>query len=251
MSARVATKKQESQSKHALARLKPELDALPAAEVCSVNANVPDTVGTVLSSLPRLRALGPALSKALPTFDQSLFDKLEDCAHALALTHANQLAALAPTKANDVLERATHLRKMLKADAHALCARGYLAETQLSKVSGRVGYEHTSEDLILLAAMLGAISPTVQGKSAVQAAELELATELVAQLRAARTTKSVSTDQARAIDARNRTFSLLAKIYSEVRPAIVYLRANQGDAAVLMPRLFGRPRVSKPAASRL
>lgn len=246
MSPKITTKKKESLWTSAHARLKPELDALPAADVCTVNANVPDTVGIVLRSLPRLRALGPALTKALPTFDQSLFDKLENCAHALAMTHANQLAARAPAVPNDAIERAAALRKILRADAQALCARGYLSETKLSQVSGRVGYQNTSEDLTLLAATLGAILPAVQGKSAVSAPDLELAMELAAQLRfAERRRNGVSLSEASAIDARNRAFTLLSKTYAEVRPAIVYLRAAEGDASVLMPGLFGRPGASK------
>ncbi len=249
MNAPTSNEKHGTSWAHTYARLKPELDALPAAEVRSINTNIVETIETVVGSLPRLRALGPTLTNTLPRFDQRLFDKLEECAHALATAHARFLAA--PTRSgetDEVLERATKLRRTLMSDAAALCTRGYLSKSQLSKVKGRNGYVSTSEDLGWLVGMLGEVLPRVQGKSAVTSAELELATELLSQLwQAEGIRKGGPSLAAQASDDRNRAFTLLAKTYAEVRPAIVYVRAAEGDAAAVMPQLLGRPRSSDQA----
>ena len=242
MSASIIHKRKEAQARQAYARLKSELDALPAAEVRSINLNVPETIEVVIESLPRLEALRPAMSRALPTFDQGLLGKLEDCAHALTITHTQYLSV--PAKENEgALPQAKKLRKILMADAAALCAHGHLSASQLRKVSGTFSYESMAQDLERLAALLRTALPSIHGKSALSIADLDRASKLIAQLRVAQSDrKSGSPSDAQVIDARNRAFTLLTKTYAEVRRVVVFLCADDVNAGSVMPRLFGRRR---------
>ncbi len=239
MSAPVVHKRKAAQARQAYARLKSELDALPAAEVRSINLNVSETIEVVLASLPRLEALRPAMTRELPTFDQGLLGKLEDCAQALKIAHARYTSV--PPKENEgALMQAKQLRKILIADAAALCAHGHLPASQLRKASPTFSYESMAQDLEYMVALFSAVLPSIQGKSAVCVADLDRANELIIQLRAAQSDrKSGTLIDAQAIDARNRAFTLLTNTYAEVRRVVIFLCANEADAASLMPRLFG------------
>jgi hypothetical protein len=248
MNAPTANDRNEAGADQAYARLKAELDALRAADLQRLNVDALRASQRALSVLPGLRALSADLSKVLPTFDQRLFDKLEDCALALAAAHARHAAADA--EGGDpwhVLKQATNLRTVLMSDATALSRRGYLKQSALGRVKGLSGYENTARDLSTLSAVLRRALPTIRGKSAVTVADIELAADLGAQLRRlVELSKRPSRRAAGAEDERVRVFTLLFRTYTEVRRTIGYLRAEQGDAEMLMPPLCGR--ASRPSA---
>ena len=168
MNARIAAEQTESRADQADARLKPELAALTAADLTRMNVDVAKTAQQVLARLPKLRALGGELRTVLPAFDQRLFDKLEDCALVLAAAQARYTAEAENAHATpSPLRQATKLRKILIADAAALCERGYLKPSQFSKVKLLTGYESTARDLDTLRGLLRRALPNIQGKSAV------------------------------------------------------------------------------------
>ena len=141
---------------------------LRPADLRPVNVRSVRTAQKVRSRLPRLRSLADDLTHALPTLDQRLFHKLQDCALFLIVTDARHAARQAEEGATpSVLEQATKIRKVLIADAAALCARGYLKPSEVSKVKFLTGYESTSRDLDTLGAVLRRALPKIDGKSAV------------------------------------------------------------------------------------
>lgn len=238
----IRTENTETRTAQAYERLRPELAALRPEDLQLANVHPVKTAQKVLSRLPPLRALAGDLRRALPTFDQSIFDKLEDCALVLIATHARTVAAEAEGDSSRVLPQATKLRKVLVADAAALCARGYLKPSQLSKVTCNTGYESTARDLETLSSFLRRALPHITGKSAVTLGDIELAATLSVQLRlVVESRNQVSPSLVAPKDERTRVFTLLFRWYAEVRRTIGYLRAAEGDVDALVPQLRGRP----------
>lgn len=242
MNARIINEEHQARADEAYRRLKPELIALEVAELKQLNISAARTVQRVVAALPRLRSLRQELSEVLPTFDQSLFDKLEDCALVLAVAQDRYEVAL-PDYGDGLrlLEQAMKLRETLRLDAAALCKRGILKPRRLSKLKKLRGYEATAHDLALLASVLRRLLPIIQGRSAVTIGDLDQAAELSGRLLAEhklRDERRPSPEH----EERARAFTLLFKTYVTVRRAIGYLRGEKADADLLMPPLGGSQR---------
>jgi hypothetical protein len=50
-----------------------------------------------------------------------------------------------------------------------------------------------------------------------------------------------------AIEQRHRVFTMLFRVYQEVRAAVTFLRRQQGDALLIAPSLY-QPRKRRPAS---
>ncbi|HWA75463.1 MAG TPA: hypothetical protein VG937_24170 [Polyangiaceae bacterium] len=78
-----------SAAESAYAAVLPELEALSAAALESVDVDVPKVVQTVLAALPDILALVPQIAEELPLFDIRTVKHLER--RALALAHAHDM----------------------------------------------------------------------------------------------------------------------------------------------------------------
>ena len=117
VNALIGNEENPARTDEAYRRLKLELSKLRTAELKRLNVNVTSTVQQVLHALPRLRSLRDDLSNVLPTFDQRLFDRLEDCALVFAAARARHEAVVPDDGGARLLEQATELRKVLICDA--------------------------------------------------------------------------------------------------------------------------------------
>jgi hypothetical protein len=223
-----------------LARLLPELQALPSEELIQVNVDVPSAVATVLGSLPEIQALRGSIAQSMPSFDLVAFDKLEDYAIALNAAHGDYLVAHQPP--NDLRQHVaegTELRDLLLSDAGALARRGLIDENKLQELKGAAGFKNLASDLNVLYKALTESWPRIQGKCAVTEAELERAAKLGQRiLRVVGLREQSTAVVASAADVRIRAFTLFAKTYDHARRAVTFLRWNEGDSDKIAPSFY-------------
>jgi len=226
-----------------LARLRAELEAIPAAQVLGLNVNVQHAVATITMSLPRVRQLQPRMLVELPRFDTTLLDRLPDYARALFEAHLQcQTIEHDPEPRRALFQRAKHLREMLLADATALAGRGIIDGGVLQYRMHANGYCNIAQDLSVLAYALKRDWPGIQGRSLTTLAELDGALELAARLRDTSALAKAEASHAEASNLRDRAFTLTHGAYREIRRAVCYLREPEGDADVFAPSLTGRAR---------
>jgi hypothetical protein len=224
----------------ALERVKDDLAALRPEELVQVNLDIKQAVSTIVGALPEIRALRERFVAELPTFNMSEFDKLEDYAWALSYAQALHLTANGSNHDLELLnEEAIKLRDRLLADATSLSKHGLLDGTPLAELKGVNGYKNVAQDLQVLATMLQAVWPSIQGKSPTQAEDLPLALRTSARLfRVVGLREQGPAQIEAAADRRQRAFTLTLRVYEDVRRAVAYLRARQGDAETIAPTLF-------------
>jgi hypothetical protein len=224
----------------ALERVKDDLAALRPEELVQVNLDIKQAVSTIIGALPEIRALRDRFVTELPTFNMEAFDKLEDYAWALSYAQALHLTATGPSDDLESLnEDAIRLRDRLLADATSLSKHGLLDGAPLAELKGVNGYKNLAQDLQVLATMMQAAWPTIQGKCPTRAEDLPLALRTSARLfRVVGLREQGPAQIEAAADRRQRAFTLTLRVYEDVRRAVGYLRARQGDAETIAPTLF-------------
>jgi hypothetical protein len=230
-------------------RVKTDLAAIKPEEFIQINLDIPSAVSTIIGVLPEVKALRPRFEKELPTFDLASFDKLED--YAWALSYAQTLYLTATQPPDDLAElgpAATQLRERLLADARSLAHYGLVDSGQLAELKGANGTKNVAQDLQILAIALQANWANIEGKAPTVAADLDTALRMSARLmRIVGLREQGPAQLAAATDQRLRAFTLVLNTYDDVRRAVGYLRAHEGDADSIAPALHpGRPR-RKPA----
>ena len=120
-----------------------------------------------------------------------------------------------------LLEQANEVRRVLVSDASALCVRGFLKQSELGRINGLKGYDRTGQDLAVILSLLRPLLPAIRGKTAVSEADLNLAATLIPKLcMAGEVWRHGSPAVAFATDECARAFTLLSKVYTEVRRSI-------------------------------
>jgi len=226
-------------------RVKADLAAIKPEEFIQINLDIPTAVSTIIGVLPEVKALRPRIEKELPSFDLVSFDKLED--YAWALSYAQSLYLTATQPPDDLAElgpAATQLRERLLADAQSLAQHGLVDSAQLAELKGANGFKNVAQDLQILAIALQANWANLQGKTPTTAADLETAMRMSARLmRIVGLREQGPAQLAAATDQRLRAFTLVLNAYDDIRRAVGYLRAREGDADSIAPALHpGRPR---------
>lgn len=223
-----------------LDRLMPELMAIPEKELIQVNVDIPLSVTIVLGNLPEIMRLREHLVKAMPDFDVSALDKLEERTFAAYEAHGRYLIATKPrNELEQALERGTQLRDTLLNDAKALTGRGLLEEGKLRELLGPVGHRNLAVDLNVLHHALKESWPQIEGKCAIKLDEIDDAlviSERIIRLVGLRDQGTAGVAQA--TDVRVRAFTKFAIDYDKVRRAIAYLRWNENDADKIAPSLY-------------
>jgi hypothetical protein len=226
-------------------RVKPELARLAPEELLQVNLDVSVALHTIMGVLPEVRALRDQIVRELPSFDVASFDRLEDYALALRVTHAAYLMATErPSDLELLTDDAIEMRETLLKDAQALARRNLIDGGPLANLKGINGYKNIAQDLQLLNEILQDAWPNIQGKTAITADELKTSSQIATRLwGVVRLREQGPAQVAAATDQRLRAFTLVLRTYEDARRAVNYLRARQGDADAIMPSLYpGRPR---------
>jgi hypothetical protein len=205
-----------------------------------VNIDILIGVTTVLGVLPKLRLLRSQLAE-LKGFDLARFDRLEPYARALGHTHTLLLRSSPTPEIAQLADQAVELRELLLTDATALAKRGLVDGNALEGLKGAVGYRNLAFDLGALSNLIRQAWGNVQGKSAVQESELNLARTLADRLLTAVGLRQFEAPvQSEAALTRAQAFTLFVKAYDQVRRAVSYLRWDEGDANEFAPSLYER-----------
>ncbi len=230
-------------------RVLPALKALPAEKVRRLIVNVPSAVALLLTAYARIAPMRAQLVQALPQFDATQLDKLQD--YALALRDADVLYAAEPASPAElatVAEEAIDTRGRLSADVDALTLRGLLDATQLDKCTNSPAHKDVAKDLLILVAVLHINFATIQGHCGVTEPELDRAAKVAGRLLrlvGERDNGPITTQQSS--DLRDRAFTICDNAYDEVRRALHWVRWEEDDADTIAPSLYaGRKR--RPSA---
>lgn len=226
-------------------RILPELLALPRNRVRRVNEAIPRAVKIVLGALQYLRALRPRID-ALPEFDATVLDRIED--YALCLLHAHTIW-LSTTEPRDdlpaLLQEAVSLKDRFLHDAQALAHRGLIDPSKLQLLTEWDGYAHVATDLGCLQKILEDDWDRIEGQSAVTLDELAHAEKLALRMNRLRGQRMLPEKSSRdqAADIRARAYTVLVNAYEQARRAVDFLLWDDPQRASVTPTLYrGRPR---------
>jgi len=235
-----------------LINLLPEVQAIEADDLVAIGVDVKSVTATVLAALKEIRKLSTEIVRAEPRWDAAALDKLQKAAYALNWANAQYLAAGQP--ANDLLamvDEGMKLRDRLILDARTLASRGLVDSTRLDNVQLGVGYKNLSADLLVLATVLRDAWPVIQGKCATEKAELDRAAQLGQLIiGVVGEREKAASGATTASDVRARVFTLVVKMYDDLRRVITFLRWKGEEAERLAPSLYanrgGRRRSDVP-----
>lgn len=243
----------ESDGYEAFRRIEPEIAALPEIEVRRVTGEIPRCVAIALGAMPALRVLRVDIVRELPNHPIDQLDKLPEYALASYYTHfmatpaGRTIAGL-----QSLLAEAAPLRERLLVGAGALAHVGVFDAEKIAEIRSGSGHLDTANDLVALSLVFRVAWPMVHDKTPVTQAECEradrLGRELVTAVGARMQPSAEPGSIDRHADHRARAFTLFTRAYESCRQAVSYLRWNRGDADLLVPSLFTRPRSRKASA---
>lgn len=217
-----------------------EISAVPDNDLVPINIDVPAAVTLALGVWPKLHALRAKITEEMPKLDLTRFDKMED--YTLALGHAQALYQAASTPIESIPEladKAASLRDQLLSDASALAKRGLVDGESLTGLKGPVGYRNVAFDLMTLAALLRENWDGINGKTAIEPAELDDAETIADRLL---TNVGLREQEPAAVvetaKNRQRAFTLFINAYDEARRAITFLRWREDDVDQIAPSRY-------------
>jgi hypothetical protein len=223
----------------------PEIMKIKREDFVAINVDIPSAVILVLGGISEIRKLRAECEKTLPTFDHTLFDRIETLALAMGYAHSLQNAASQPVlPVQKLSERVLDLRETLIADWTALSRRGFMDAQRLKNLKGTLGYKNQAFDLLTLVTMGREAWPRIQGKTAVTSAELDEAETLSDQLlTAVGEREQLPAVAPETMDIRQAAFTRFMRGYDQLRRAAEHLRWDEGDADSYVPSLYaGRKR---------
>jgi len=226
-----------------------EIQAVPDGELSKVPpVDVHAAVSTVVGALPAIHALRESMA-ALPSLNARLVDGLEDYAWATSEANGRYEHASAPSEdLGPLLEEAMKVRETFRLDALSLAHRGFIEQERLTAFKGLTGYKNVAFDLMDWAFVLRECWPSIQGKSALSAEEIDAAAKLGERLLAQASLREQQPERiAKAARIRQQAMTLLVTAYDEVRRALTYLRWQEDDVETIAPSLFlkGKRRSAK------
>ena len=214
--------------------------ALADTALLTINLDVQIALTSVLGAVPGISTYRDAIKTSLPTVDIAEIDHLKTYAEALAVAHADYLAAAEPAEALPaLLTRATQVRDQLLMDATTLASRCLIDGTRLVDLKKVPGYLSMTSDLGVLVRVLREKWSEIASKSAIQPAELEEAESLFEKITSAygaRQQQSLAV--AATTQERQRAYTLLLNAYDEARRAISFLRWREDDLEKIAPSLW-------------
>ena len=223
----------QTKFEEAYKRVEPELIALSSDDLVPINLEIASAVATVLFLWAGILKLRDSIVRELVGFDIVRFDKIED--YAMALGHANTMHLIAAQPPDT-----------LYTDTMALIRRGFVKEASIKELKGSIGYKNIAIDLQILATVLKAIWPTIEGKCGIQLSELDHALKLsTVMFSIVGFRENGSGAQVATADMRARAYTLFTRAYDDARRAIIFLRWHEGDADTIAPSLHPGRSASK------
>jgi hypothetical protein len=217
----------------------PAILAVEDSDLATLNVDVHASTTTALGALAKIRVFSERIA-ALGEIDQSLIGGLEDYAQAASEAHSRWVTALVPqNEAAALQEEGLKIRRIFRADAEALAARGLIDRARLAPFKHRAGYRNLAFELIDYANLLRDCWPTIHGRTAVLAEEIQRAKQLGEELVLAvgnREQGAAKVTETETI--RHRAMTLFLKAYGETRRAVMFLRWREGDAETIVPSLY-------------
>jgi hypothetical protein len=225
-----------------------EIRGLPKEQVQPCNLEIPLAATIVLGSLPEITPLRGRVLAELPTFPIDRFDKLETYTAAMAHAHTLYMAASRPPEpVTELVEQCSQMRELLLSDAQALAKRGIIDGSRLKDLKGNNSYRYTAFDVFTLVQILTDNRQKIQGKTAVEPAELQRAQQLAQTLtRALGEREQAPAALEAATSDRDRAFTLFIKAYNDVQRAVSYLEPQRADEIAPTVYVGGRAARKKP-----
>lgn len=238
-----------NRSNDAYERLLPEMKALDASKVRTVNVEVPIAVSRVLGASPNIWALREEIRIEAPRFQVGVLQKLDSYAYALQEAHVRCLTdKRSPDELRALAEEGRSLRDQLRTDVGPLVSRGLIEGSRLESCVGDNSHKGIATELAMLAMVLLESWPKVKGKCCATEEELHRAEAIADALLAFLGARELSpVAAAEAIDLRNRAFTLLFDNYDQACRVVAFVRRDKGDAEKIAPSLYPtRSRTSEP-----
>ena len=222
-----------------LSMVEQDLAALDSEGLFAINLEIEWVVRGVFAAIPSVKGVRAEITRCLPAFDWSRFEKLEAYLWVLRTAQASMRLPPLPDDLHAFNHAARRLRERLLAQASALVSLGLLDPRRLLALKGRSGHEQVLEDLQLLLGELSecwrrlALVPEPPLRDLADAAQLE------ARLREALAARARREALVRAASVRRRrAFTLVMTSYEEVRLAVAHVRREAGDADSITPSLY-------------
>ncbi|MBN8617009.1 MAG: hypothetical protein J0L92_40895 [Deltaproteobacteria bacterium] len=234
----------------ALDAVRPELAALDASDLESVNLEIASATVTAIGVVPELRHHREALERRFDRHEADRVEKLELYARAASQAQAAYLAAAGAAPDLQVLsKRCVELRTMLLADATSLVHRKVIAAERLSGLQGPMGFKNQVTDLQQLVSIFEEHWDRIQGISPVRREDLEAAEDAANALFVGMGQREQAPPAvSEAADVRQRAFTLFVRTYDELRRAMSYLRWHEEDVDTIIPSLWAGKAQRKRAA---
>jgi hypothetical protein len=204
---------------------------------------VPLATMTVLGSLSEIMAMRARVIEELPKFPIERFDKLETYTTAMAHAHTLFMAASRPPEpVTELVRQCAEMREVLLSDAQALAKRSIIDGSRLKDLKGNNSHRYTAFDVFTLVQIFRENGEKIQGKTAVEPAELDRGQQLAQDLTRALGEREQAPEALEsAIDVRDRAFTLFIRNYGDVQHAIYYLEPQRLDEIAPTVYSGGRP----------
>ena len=203
----------------------------------------------VLGASPRILLLRAEIERHLPLFDRTHVDELQDAAFGLAYTQARVASLEHPADDLPQLHReAVQRRDRAIGDLKNLAAHGIIDPSPLESLTGTKGYKNLIDDLRLCLAVYRNLWGALEGHSCSGQSDLLRSEALIHRMELLVGERELGRNRLDEWSSmRERAFTLLWGHYFQARRAVVYLRADAGDADSIAPSLFkGRIKRGSP-----
>ena len=201
-------------------------------DVNLIYVNVQQGVQSVQPHLDRLRA-------ELPKLNVNGFGKLTTLAEALLYAHAESVRLALPVKRAEIdskLGELLRLREAMLLQAEVFALVGIVPESLVAQIRSGTGMFDAAQDGVALADLYGAYRGQIAGKHPFAESQIariaELGHGLMKVITPDGARASVSSAAAKAMDERDRIYSLLLQRHGELRRAGYYLFGDEIDEKV-------------------
>jgi hypothetical protein len=220
----------------------PAMMAIPVEKLKTARYDVPSASTSIIGAIPKLLELVDDIDATFKNVDPQLIPNLKQQAKAMAMAYVlNQASSKPSLSVAELSARIVAVRADLESDARNAARRGLIDPERLKELQGIVGYKNQAFDTLLLAALLRAAWPKLEGKTFVTLAEIDEANVLAYQLLQAVGEKEQLTPASQeAADILLRAVALFEGTYYEVDRLVQCVRYHQKDAGEWLPTLYPR-----------
>lgn len=223
-------------------RMQPAFRAIPKDRIQKPKVDLTTASGTVLAALPKIEKHKAALL-ALPHTRKELVEELADRALAMLWAFAGQKTVLKETlPLPALLERGAAVRKTMLLAADVLVNDGNVPQSFVDDVRAGSGHRDLASDLLALGGLVHKQWEHAKGRSPATPELVQESLQLGEALSVALGERAQPVEQSEAAEMRDRAYTHFLEAYNEVRTALAYLRARDGDAEQILPSVFANRR---------